>query len=336
MAKSTNALTLLPDERPMLAAVIEAPADDQVKLVYADWLEERGDARGSYLRRCLAAAASGGPLPSAKGVSPAWLEMSGMALLRRLCEAGVAAQRSAVMALARPALAMGTKPPASEGRFPIGTTKFGGKPDLPLGSAWPRAEVAPLEFLAQLDLTEFRRTFAGAALPPGRLLSLFSYHDYGDDEYGNGRGEPYDRDDGLLILVVPEDAELTRLEPPADLTEDLGAPRPPCRVTYVEALDVPPSSSIWADEGPLREALGKLGEGRDDPMREARHQLFGYTRVTVLAGDPTPGKEWVQLIRFSSDDNPGWGWGDGHFLYWYVKPAELSRGDFREMQTIDG
>jgi uncharacterized protein (TIGR02996 family) len=38
------------DERAFLAAILESPDDDSTKLVYADWLEERGDPRGEYLR----------------------------------------------------------------------------------------------------------------------------------------------------------------------------------------------------------------------------------------------------------------------------------------------
>jgi uncharacterized protein (TIGR02996 family) len=38
------------DEAAFLAAIQAAPEDDHLRLVYADWLEERGDLRGTYLR----------------------------------------------------------------------------------------------------------------------------------------------------------------------------------------------------------------------------------------------------------------------------------------------
>jgi uncharacterized protein (TIGR02996 family) len=38
------------DDRGFLSAILERPDDDTRKLVYADWLEERGDPRGEYLR----------------------------------------------------------------------------------------------------------------------------------------------------------------------------------------------------------------------------------------------------------------------------------------------
>ncbi len=38
------------DEAGFLRAIQENPEDDDARLVYADWLEERGDMRGEYLR----------------------------------------------------------------------------------------------------------------------------------------------------------------------------------------------------------------------------------------------------------------------------------------------
>lgn len=38
------------DERALLTAILQQPDDDGRKLAYADWLEERGDPRGEYLR----------------------------------------------------------------------------------------------------------------------------------------------------------------------------------------------------------------------------------------------------------------------------------------------
>jgi uncharacterized protein (TIGR02996 family) len=38
------------DDEAFVRAIVAAPADDAPRLVYADWLEERGDPRGAYLR----------------------------------------------------------------------------------------------------------------------------------------------------------------------------------------------------------------------------------------------------------------------------------------------
>ena len=39
-----------PGYEPFLQTVLENPADDGARLVYADWLEEQGDPRGEFIR----------------------------------------------------------------------------------------------------------------------------------------------------------------------------------------------------------------------------------------------------------------------------------------------
>src|ERR1700722_7608798 len=41
---------LMQDEHLFLEAIMEKPDDDSLRLVFADWLEERGDPRGELLR----------------------------------------------------------------------------------------------------------------------------------------------------------------------------------------------------------------------------------------------------------------------------------------------
>src|SRR5262245_33612921 len=46
------------DDRAFINAIIANPDDNDLRLVYADWLEERGDPRGEFLRLEAAAARS--------------------------------------------------------------------------------------------------------------------------------------------------------------------------------------------------------------------------------------------------------------------------------------
>src|SRR5690242_1443256 len=41
---------MTPDEEAFLRAICENPDDDLPRLVYADWLDERGDPRGEFIR----------------------------------------------------------------------------------------------------------------------------------------------------------------------------------------------------------------------------------------------------------------------------------------------
>jgi uncharacterized protein (TIGR02996 family) len=330
MAKSrkpTDRVAPLPGEAAMLSAVLSDLRDDDVKLVYADWLEEQGDRRGAFLREFVHAMQNGKKLPAGADISPEWQEMVGLSILRRVCEGGLAAHRAAIMALAMPALAIAIKP-RSESQIALGRTKFGGLPHLPRGAPWPRCERGPLEFLAQLDLAELQQTFAGRALPGAGLLSFFMYHHYSNDQYG-GAG-------GLRIIHTEDPAGLVRLDPPDDLTEEIGRPSTPCRLSFTELLDLPDADETWVDRYGTGFRQSTSRPDLSSALWQADHQLFGYAHVTVLGQDPIPGLDWQQLIRFSSDRTLKWGWGDGHHLFWYIKKNDLQRGYFEETEAIDG
>jgi uncharacterized protein (TIGR02996 family) len=71
------------DDRAFVAAVRATPADDLPRLVYADWLDEHDDPRGSYLRaevehfRTRSGHRRRGPLPIPPGVDPVWANLVG-------------------------------------------------------------------------------------------------------------------------------------------------------------------------------------------------------------------------------------------------------------------
>lgn len=328
MASRLDLATRLAGEGDILAAVAANPADDTAKLVYADWLDEHDDPRGTFLRQFVDAARNGRVLPEAAAYPASWLELVGVPLVALVRSLGLDEHRTAILARAKPAVAINTEP-CAENELPVDGSKFGGLPALPRGAAWPQCERAPLEFLAQFDLAELSRTVAGRALPAAGLLSFFMYHNYSQDEFGGpeGRGPA----DGLQIIHTPPGVELRLLDPPQDLVDDddLGPPRRPCRLVLADALDMPDDneSESWAafDE---RQCCALINE--------ASHQLFGYSHVTVLAEDPTPGPDWELLIGFCADDNLNWGWGDGHRLFWYVPTADLRARQFDGTVAIDG
>jgi uncharacterized protein (TIGR02996 family) len=318
--------TALPGEASLLDAVVADLRDNALKLVYADWLEERGDARAAFLREYVGALETGDDLPRGRGISAGWQEMLGVPLIKRIDALQLTPNRANILALAKPALAIRSKR-CPEKDFLLGATRLGGRPSLPKGTEWPRCKGGPLEFLAQFDLAELQQTVAGRALPSTGLISFFMYHSYEDDEHG-GPG-------GLQIIHTPKSPKLALLDPPDDLTPEFGRPNKVCRVLFTEVLDVPDHDDTWLD------AYGfdfdtSNGDFKSPALGDANHQLFGYAEVTVLTQDPTPGKEWQLLARFNSDDRMYWGWGDGHRLFWYIKSANLHRARFDKTVAVDG
>ena len=80
---------MLEGEREWMTAVAANLADDNVKLVYADWLQEHNDDRAEFLRKFVATSrtmdANTIPKPK-KSYSEEWLELIGFRLIERIAQ----------------------------------------------------------------------------------------------------------------------------------------------------------------------------------------------------------------------------------------------------------
>jgi uncharacterized protein (TIGR02996 family) len=72
---ATEGRSSMTRESGFLRAILDNPADDTPRLVYADWLEERGDPRGEYLRLDVALAGRGADSPEAVRLRERMLEV---------------------------------------------------------------------------------------------------------------------------------------------------------------------------------------------------------------------------------------------------------------------
>jgi uncharacterized protein (TIGR02996 family) len=296
--------TLLPDERTWIEKVSSNLLDDDAKLVYADWLEERGDARGEFLRKYVQAARSLKPseFPSTKGLPEEWLELIGFRLVERIAKAGFAELKEPALRLARPALRM-KKKKASDNKIPVGASKIGGLPDLPSDFPWPPGgdchaiyndDTGGTErlagFLAQVSLAEIANTQAASILPKTGVLSFFCFQDMENDNPDAV---------GVMAAYFPDAAKLVRTEPPDELTEG-NETMPSQRLTFEETLDLPEQTfdGPWTDE--LRPIKGKDYDEVLDHFRSLNFEnMLGYGRATS-GGDPTPNKESRHLILLTN------------------------------------
>jgi hypothetical protein len=118
---------------------------------------------------------------------------------------GLAEHAEAVAALRRPALRLRLDPIDDEDELEIGSTRFGGDPDLPPTMAWPEVDGEPMVFVAQLDLAELVRFDAAHELPREGLLSFF---------YSPFPPPDYRLEHSVAVLHLRELAELQRRPAP--------------------------------------------------------------------------------------------------------------------------
>jgi uncharacterized protein YwqG len=218
---------------------------------------------------------------------------------RKLSEAGIDGRLAAQLAeLVRPSVTLMAEPTTSEDSLPIGSSKLGGRPDLPAGLAWPTRpphawevprgdrssmqQHRPLAFLAQIALSDIAAVGGtDLELPNCGLLSFF--YDADDQPWGF---RPEDR--AGFNLMWFGDRALQRREPPETLQERFNAVRlsararecVPCPDTFAvsEILD----GSV--DAGFNRDKLSNfLYEDKGREYSNAKHALGGWP--TVIQGE---------------------------------------------------
>lgn len=322
------------EEIGFLSALVADQLDETSRLVYADWLEERDDARGPFLREfVLAARDPKAALPAGDGLPLPWLQVTGVQA-RRVIRARVlggefagelvAHLEARLLRTARPTLYL-VVTPADEATLPLGCTKYGGRADLPPLLVWPTSpseygQPVTAIFCAQFRLSDLRLTVTGRELPPHGLLSFFCWPE-GD----------------AAVLLSPEDGQLQRLDPPPDPNWD--DPRrggafgrtwytlPAGTIRLIESLDLRIRYGDWP------EAFYDENDGALEDLARALVPIDAYgLEVRQLLGnglqynggdvDDAPGLR--RLAEFGNTDP--YYWGDSGMPIWYIAEADLRAG----------
>lgn len=308
----------LPDEYGLVAAVLAAPLDDLPKLVYADWLEERNDPRGVFLRAWVAAKQAGKKRPKpVKTLSKCWLSVVGYTLDVWLMQQGNPAWADAVRATAEPCLVVRTVPLNDGETVPTGGSKMGGLPDLDPDTEWPAGEDGEAAFVAQWNLAELAVSPCCMKLPQKGLLSFFIDLAPFVDDSGDGSSE---------VIVTPNASGVEEREP-EELNETNELPA--CRVEFREWLSIPDNHSpalkkLLAENLRQEYAMPYY----DYPMPRGLHRILGH--ASPIQSDPTPTgkKAWSLLTQFGPDDTLRLEACDGGTWYFMIPTADLKKGKF--------
>ncbi len=343
------------EEQTFLSLIASNILDPQPKEAYCNWLKKTGDNRFEFVRQFIKSCAklsTKTEFPDADKFPEAWTNMLGLQLFRGIVEFDLIEVKDLVLQLALPAVAIKTTP-SPDDTMTLGSTKFGGCPDLPSSFTWPRCAESIVDeypavkdgclgFLAQISMTDMRTTLIASRLPEKGLLSFFAYE---NDGFQPGVAAT-DVGDTRIFNILDGTDELERTARPED-TEWYTDPAEPCRLVMTETWDLP----HWSpDEGPeeyanrmveLEEAYGEKYDDDLDDLHEklsnlrykcigADHHLLGYS-IHNRTSEPSPGSDWVHLLCLSSDDNTGWNWCDGEHLSIFSHQEDLRNGTFKRV-----
>jgi hypothetical protein len=256
---------------------------------------------------------------------------------KALSAAGLGSVADTVAEASRPALTVKLRRLAQEPAA-LGTTRFGGRPDLPAGTAWPRCKGRHQTFLAQVRVRDLPAAARELRRVGGTLLFFTDVQfEPGVREYGLWGG------DCTKVVHARASTGLTRTPFPGDVLE-----LKPSTPRFSARPDLP-GLALDADMlmAPLREVVIPDWEA----WYEIRHALNGKPRLghrLLGYGDALNGGDecsarleraqgaWRHLFTLGYDERLGWEVADGGVIQILISPADLRAGRFdRVCGTFD-
>jgi uncharacterized protein YwqG len=249
------------------------------------------------------------------------------------------------------------------GREPaaLGTTRFGGRPDLPDGVNWPDGPDGPLAFLGQVALAEVAPLDVDRVLPPaGTVWFFYNIFNY-------AWGFKADDRDRFAVLFAPRGVALRRREFPEDIRGENRVAQARRATPYLR-WQLPTADPL------AKETLGvgempTLAEPAADPFTEkywkltsdlaglqgggGSHQLLGWANGIYQQGEdcrlmcelaaggfPEEGtaafaaarenrRRWRCLLQIDEDpDLYNDAWADCGTVAFMIRDEDLRNGDF--------
>lgn len=221
-----------------------------------------------------------------------------------------------------------------EDLLPLGSSKFGGWPDLPPGYEWPRCDGFPLSFVAQINLADVAQYDVERLLPTTGILMFFFDHEH----WFSTQWQPPEM--WRVMYFAGDHRTLKRTVMPSPLPIMLDSwPHPPCFLTYAREITLPHCDSYnqWTRDlfkpvAPL--TRDEINAYFDIQMRLSGiaglkyhfpiHRMLGYA-------DPVQNDlhedDKILLLQVDTDGPPETDWGDTGRVYYFVDREALSKGD---------
>lgn len=278
-------------------------------------------------------------------------------LQQRMAERGLSGHFDALKHLARSAVRLYPEA-ACEDSIPLGASKFGGHPDLPAGTAWPRRPDSdiPLSFLAQIDLAQVHPYDTANELPAAGLLSIF----YDCSEDGMPWGFNPEDNAGWKVLYWDGCGPLQRMQEPDDLAEN-GCMFAAASLSFETRMELPnPESDLcdqaalpdddqddyweWLDEEtecPTSKLLGHADVIQGGMEEECQIVTRGYNtgnpdgyHAARAAGADEGAQRWRLLMQLDSHEELGMMWGDLGRLFLWMTQEDLAARRFDRVWLI--
>jgi uncharacterized protein YwqG len=237
-----------------------------------------------------------------------------------------------------------------------GSSKMGGRPDLPANYQWPETRVTErkrksfftfkkaeektvtkhLSFIAQINLAEIKEYDPDNLLPGHGMLYFFHY---------SMRDKKYDfQEEGLFKVLYCDDdlRSLQRTDYPADL--DNRSRYTACRIHFGQQIRLPSTTNSLfdfldddeQDSDRFFDVLDSLKQNKlfgyaDDIQGEMEPSLFDDDDTEESNVNPD---DWILLLQVDSNDETGMMWLDLGRLYFWINKNDLRNKRFDKCQCV--
>lgn len=211
-----------------------------------------------------------------------------------------------------------------ENQIPLGSSKFGGLPDMPEDWAFPKYKNRSLSFLGQFNLKELNPYNTENLLPSSGILYLF--YDVVEQPWG------FEEDKGCFQVLYfdGDEKELKRKEYP-EVTEDY-FPIPAFQITYADILTLPeyPEGIEFSEDD--QDNYFVMRQELIQPNSDSAHYMLGYPfniQNDVFDEFDLKPEEAILLLQIDSDEEDlNLLWGDSGILYFCIDKTSLTNLQF--------
>ena len=285
------------------------------------------------------------------------------ALREEMDERGLLGYYDAMAPLAKNSIQITLEEQEDDEDIPVGTSKFGGLPDLPDGMEWFRTAETdiPMSFVGQVNFSEAAVYDLEHKLPESGMLYFF--YDCSPDGMPWGFN-PEDSDGWKVFFYDGDLSTLSRCEAPEDLEEDEnGTIFDTARMCFEAVMELPsPESDLtnnlnlpeddetqdayweWLDE--IADEMCNKLLGHADPVQSGMELECEYVTHKINCGTPDGYKiaksrgldrnasRWNLLMQVDSNEDIGMMWGDMGRLYLWITNEDLAARNFENCWLI--
>lgn len=232
-----------------------------------------------------------------------------------------------------------------EGSLRLGSSKFGGSPDLPKGIEWPKRNGAFLPFVAQINLLEIASYDKDHLFPDAGIIFFFF------DQKAFFERQSFDQATAWYVYYIASpSAQLQSISIPESISSQ--AMYHTSGITCSTEITLPDYSKYDPTSIHRLGLSSPLTDEEEQAYYQVQaqfakrfgatyhipiHRLLGYPDTVQwdmyndLGGMPT---DWQLLFQIDSDRTTGTNWGDTGRIYYWIRTQDLAQRNFSQVKLI--